>query len=223
MTRNHHWGFRVVVLIGLVVASCTPTTGTRVSLNPSNLSKIKSIGVVVTKEEDFSVRLSREEGTATGAALFGLIGAGIEAAARDSSDKQVEEQFKSIVADYNPNKPMSDRLRHHLRESGSFNTIADGALLRSKELDASLEVTIREWGLRRCAGKSGTVQVGFNLYARVVLVDNGSTVWERNELYLDGECRPWQEFKANGRLLKSVFARSIDNVSGKIVNEFLFP
>jgi len=218
----------VFLLSGLVFSSCTPTTGTRVPLNPTNLSKIKSIGVMVKKEEDFSVRLSREEMTATGAVFFGLLGAGIEAAARQSADTGVEEQFKTIIAAYDPKKPMIERLHHHLRSSGSFSTmvaeVGEDAVLKRNGLDGVLEVTIREWGLRRCPGPSpDRVQVGLNVHARMFLREEGSTVWERDELYRDGECRPWQDFLSHQGLLKEGLSRTIDNLAGKIVNEILFP
>ena len=218
----------VFLLSGLVFSSCTPTTGIRVPLSLTNLSKVKSIGVIVKKEEDFSVRLSREEMTATGAVFFGLLGAGIEAAARHSADTRVEEQFKPIIAAYDSKKTMIERLHHYLRSSGSFSTVvADGgedAMLIPKRLDGVLEVTLKEWGLRRCPGPSpDRVQVGLNVYARMFLLEGGSTVWERNELYLDGECHPWQEFRSHEGLLNEVLLRTIDNFSGKIVNEILFP
>lgn len=207
--------------------SCTPTTGSRIS-GQYDPRKIKAIGVTVKNEEDFSVRLSREEMTATGAVLFGLLGAGIEAAARHSADRGVEEQFKPIMATYDPKKPMNERLHHHLQSSGSLMTvvgdIGDNAVSRPKELDGVLEVTLKEWGLRRCPGPSpDRVQIGLNIYARMSVVQDRSTVWERDELYLDGECRPWQDYRSHEGLLKEALSRTLDNLAGKIVNEFLYP
>lgn len=183
---------------------------------------------MVKKEEEFSVRLSRQEMTATGAVFFGLLGAGVEAAVRHSADTRVEEQFKAIIAIYDPKKPMIERLYHYLRSSRSFATVVadvgDDAVLRPKGLDSVLEVTLKEWGLRRCPGPSpDRVQIGLNVYAKMFLLGEGSTVWERDELHLDGECRPWQDYRSDEGLLKQVLSRALDNLSGKIVNEILFP
>jgi hypothetical protein len=219
----------IVVLIGATLASCTPTTGTRISLTPTNLSKIKSIGVVVKKEEDFSVRLSREEMSNAGAVMLGLIGAGIEAVARRSSDRGIEEQFKPIIADYDPKKPLIDRLKHHLQSSGSFSSsvVADGgegAISSLKGLDGILEVTLREWGLRRCPGPAAeTVQTGFNVNGKLCLTGDHTIVWEREELYLDGDCRPWPAFRSREMLVQDILPRAIDNLASKLVYEIVFP
>src|SRR4051812_24699259 len=111
----------LIVLTVSTLASCTPTTGTKVTLNQAEVSRIKSIGVLVKKVEDFSVRLSREEMSNAGGAVFGLIGVGVEAAIRRSSDKDVEEQLKASVGNYDPEKPLAERLRHHLQLSGSMS------------------------------------------------------------------------------------------------------
>lgn len=218
----------IFLSVSVLLPSCTPTTGTRIPLNPTNLSKIKSIGVMVKNEENFSVRLSREEMTAAGAVLFGLLGAGIEAAARHSADTHLEERFKPIVGGYDPEKLMNERLRHYLQLAGSFIAVVadagDGAMLRGKGLDGVLEVTLKEWGLRRCPGPSPEkVQVGLNVHARMFLLEDSNTVWERDELYLDGDCQPWQDFRSHEGLLRNVLTRAIDNLSGKIVNDILFP
>lgn len=214
-------------LAAAIFLSCTPTTGSRI-FGQYDPAKIKAIAVTVKNEEDFSVRLSREEMTATGAVLFGLLGAGIEAAARHSADRGVEEQFKAIMATYDPKKPMNDSLHRHLRSSGSLVTvvgdIGDNAVSRLKQLDGVLEVTLKEWGLRRCPGPSpDRAQIGLNIYARMSLAQEWSTVWERDELHLDGECRPWQDYRSHEGLLKEALSRTLNNLAGKIVNEILFP
>lgn len=218
------------LLIGLLVSACTPTTGTHILLNQSNLTKIKTIGIIVKKEEDFSVRLSREKTTATGAVLFGLIGAAVEAGARSSADIQREEKFKPLVGDYDPQKLMDERLHHYLQLAKVFNTVIsiddpDHKVLKGKELDGILEVTLKEWGLRLCLnpGSQEQVQVGVSVHGRMFLLEDGSSVWERDELYLNGECHPVENFRSHEGLLKDGLSRTIDNLSGKIVNEIRFP
>lgn len=226
---------KVFLLFGLVFSSCTPTTGTRVRLSPTNLSKIKSIGVMVKKEGDFSVRLSREELSATGivvGSIFGvvgtLVGAGAEVAGRQSADQRIEEQFKPVVGDYDPRRLMTERLHHYLLSAGPFKDVVTAdkevGALKGKESDALLEVTLREWGLRRCLGPAGeNIQVGLDIQGKMLRLDDGTAVWERDELYLDGACLPWRDFLSRERLLKDTFSKAIDNLSGKIVNEILFP
>jgi hypothetical protein len=187
------------------------------------------MGLIVLKEEDFSVRLSREEMTNTGAVFFGLIGAGVETAMRNSADKDVEKQFKVVVGDYDPREPLVQRLRHHIQSSGSIRSqpVADSedkTGSRLQGVDSLLTVTLREWGLRRCPGPAAeTVQAGFTVHGKLVSVADQSVMWEREELYLDGDCRPWPGFRTQQVLLQEIMPRAIDNLASKLVYEILFP
>ncbi len=67
------------------------------------------------------------------------------------------------------------------------------------------------------------VQVGVSVHGRMFLLEDASTVWERDELYLDGECHPMEDFQSREGLLIDALSRTIDNLSGKIVNDILFP
>lgn len=215
-----------LLFIGLVLFSCTPTTGTRIPLSQAGLAKIKRISILVKDEGSFSVRVSREKMTGTGAILFGLVGAGVEAGARSSADQRREKEFKPIISHFDPKKLMEERLHHYMQLTKVFTTIdEDPNVLGGKKLDGFLEVTLREWGLRLCAGsgQSKRVQVGLDVHGKMLSLEDRSTVWERNELYLDGECYSLEDFRYREGLLESVLTRAIDNLSGKIVNEICFP
>jgi len=227
---EHYCSWLTFLLIGFLLSSCTPTTGTRISLTQPNLAKIKKIGILVKKEESFSVRLSREEGTNVGAAVLGLVGAGIEAGVRSSADTRLEEELKPILGDYDPQKLMEEKLYQYIQATKVFNPVAginveDRNLQRETGLDGILEVTLKEWGLRLCLGPrpGEQVQVGFSVHGKMYVVEQGSTVWERNELYLDGKCHPLGDFRSRGSLLKDAISRSIDTLSGRIVNYIVFP
>ena len=100
------------LFIGVLVSSCTPTTGTRIPLSQAGLAKIKRIGILVKDEGGFSVRVSREKMTGTGAILFGLVGAGVEAGARSSADQRREKECKPIISHFDA---YSDQTIHLFR------------------------------------------------------------------------------------------------------------
>jgi len=58
---------------------------------------------------------------------------------------------------------------------------------------------------------------------KVFLLEDGSTVWERNELYLGGECYPLKDSDPDRDYFKDNLTRVVDNVSGRIINEIRFP
>ena len=225
----------ILFLCGFFISDCTPMTGSRVVTSRTDIAKIKTIGITVKKDENFSVRLSREEFSATGLVagqiLLGLpgalLGTGIEAARRNSADLAIEEQFKPLLGNYDPQKEMGQKMLHHLQPTKQFTEVViidaqDDSSPRGRELDSLVEVTLREWGLRRCVGPEQNVQIGLNINGKLLL-KSGSTIWERDELYLDGTCRPWGDFLSHEGLLKGALANAIENLSGKIANEILFP
>ena len=127
---------------------------------------------------------------------------------------------------FDPKKQMEERLHHYMQIANVFTTIdEDTNALEGEKLDAVLEVTLKEWGLRLCtgSGSSKQVQVGLDVHGKMLSLEDHSTVWERNELYLDGECYSLEDFRYREGLLESVLTRAIDNLSGKIVNEICFP
>jgi len=176
------------------------------------------------------VRLSREKGTAFGAVFFGLLGAGVEAAGRASIDEEYEEKFITAMGDFDPAMLMNEKLIHYLNSQKVFSEIVavdsdNYTGTDEKRLDGMLKVTIKEWGLRLCVGE-GTgdqVQVGLNVHGKMVLIGGDKTVWERNELYLEGKCHPMGFFQSPEGVLKKTMTRAVDNLSGKIVNDILFP
>lgn len=227
---EHYYPWLTFLLIGFLLSSCTPTTGTRVSLSQSDLAKIKRIGILVKEEESFSVRLSREEATNVGAAVLGLVGAGIEAGIRSSADTKIEEELKPILGNYDPKKLMQEKLYHYIEATRVFSPVTgidveDQNLVKGTGLDGLLEVTLKQWGLRLCLGPrpGEQVQVGLSVHGKMYELERGNTVWERNELYLDGKCYPLGDFRSRGSLLKDAISRSIDTLSGRIVNYIVFP
>ena len=220
--------FGFFLISTILLTACTPTTGTRIVLTQGELKKITSIGVAAKKDQEFSVLLSRQEGTATGAVLFGLVGAAVESAMRHSADTKIEEKFKPIVSDYDLEREFNLSLLQHLQASKFFASAVsveakNNPLYADEALDAVLEVTIREWGLRRCVGPgAGLVQVGIAVLGRLLLVGDRRTLWERDELYLDGDCRLWHSFQSQPAL-KEHLSRTVDDLAGKIINEMLYP
>jgi hypothetical protein len=201
-------------------------------MDDSTFRSIENVGVVVRKEQEFSVRLSREKMTGTGTILAGLIGFGIESAARTSTDSEHEKRLMSALGHFDPVMEMTKRLRFNLESCKRFRQISliDGnnaSDSEAKSCDVILEVTIREWGLRLCLGASEggleRLQAALVLHARLFPPKQDKALWERDEVYLEGTCRPVQAYESEATLLSDVLQRSINTVAGRITNEILFP
>jgi len=222
----------MIVSAFFVAASCTSTTGTHVQLNQTAVSKIHSVGVVVKKEEEFSVRLSREKMTDAGAAFFGLVGVGIEAGARASTDSRYRERLKPALGDFDPVAALGERARQTLAACERFAQVqclpADNPTNdRTEAYDGILEITLLQWGMRPCLGPGGAereeVQAALNLHSRMILTRDKTTIWDRDELYLEGTCHSIEQLSSHGTLLRDALMRAVNAAAGRITNEILFP
>lgn len=218
------------LIVAIALTACTTTTGTRVSPTAPQLSLVKRLGTTVRTEETFSVRRDRDRMTATGAALGGLLGAAIEAGARASSDGKYEETLTPALGGLDVARVMSDRMVAALRATPTFASAervetGDLAALRSAGFDGVLEVALAQWGLRLCTTSYHTddLQAGYRAHGRLRLVTTGAVIWERHELFLDGECRPADAFRMEAGALPAALTRAADGLARRIVNDLLFP
>lgn len=213
----------------LCFCSCMATTGTITSLTQTKLQEIKQLGIVATTTEGFSVRISRHEKTAVGGAMFGLVGAMVEAGTRSYNDGTRETELSQHLDHYDVAKVLGERLYTHLESAKAFSAVKNVNTENSKDLkgmgiDSELKVTINEWGLRLCStALADQVQAAYNIQGKLLRLDDESVVWEHNELYLDGECRPFTDFRSTQGLLQDVLSRAADGVAARIANDILFP
>src|ERR1041384_6626306 len=145
----------VATFLCLGLSACTTATGTRVRLNEASLSNIKTLGVLIKTNQDFSVRLSRDRMTGTGAVIGGLIGAGIEAGVRTSNDEHLQKRLRPLIGEFEVQAALQTDLQKHLGAANIFSAVQPVANERQRALSASgidgvLEVTVTQWGLVVC-------------------------------------------------------------------------
>jgi hypothetical protein len=218
------------ICLVLAFSSCTATTGTKIPAGEYQLSKTKRIGILTTKEEEFSLRILRERMTGTGVLLGGLVGLGIESGIRSSSDTKLEDELKPLLRDFDPTSVLTDKLAHRMQSASPLKKVLplkskDEGLSNNNGLDSLLEVTLKQWGLRLCAAPTSLeqVEVALTVHGKVTIVDNGNSVWERNEVYREGSCHPLSKFQSQDGALEQALTAAIDNLAGKMVNDILFP
>ena len=219
------------VLLSMLLSACTTTTGTRVQLTESQLKGIQTLGVYVQTNHQFSVRMAREEMTDTGALLGGLIGAGIESGVRDSQDKRRETALLPLSQRFDLRQTVADDLQKYLTAINLFTTVRPvdtdkWDALRANGVDAVLNVNLGQWGLIVCnsaGGKDKRTQVGIEAHEELLDLSSGKIIWERNEDYLDGDCRVFDDFESQSNLLTSLLGTAVDNMTGRIANEIRYP
>jgi hypothetical protein len=215
------------VMIGATLLSCVSTTGTKTNLTAAELEKLRSTGIVVESKHPLSVRVARDNLTNTGAVLFGLIGAAVEAGYKSSKDTGHEENISRVLSDFDPAKESAGAFREKFVAVKAFPVVEivhteDARILRAQGFDAVFKETIEEWGLRLCAGDDN-VRVGFDVHMQLTALQKESIVWERDELFMDGPCRPLSDFQTNKDLLRAGLKAATETLAGKTANEIAFP
>lgn len=226
-----------VLMLAGTISACASAPSANVPSGQFQISSLKSIAVVVTKNEEFSVRVLSVKANmtlplASIVGPFGLLAYGIESGIKSSKDAEIEEKLKPLAGNYDPASTLAETAKRRLESAGFSASVAtvdsqgNPALPAGKESDGILRVTLREWGLRLCIerGTEERVQVGAVADVRLLLPDSEQVVWERKGLYyLDGKCHLITEFHSRKDLLKIVILGAVTNFGGRIANEVLFP
>lgn len=214
-------------IVGALLTGCVATTGTKATMTGSDLAQIKKVGVFVASPHQISVRAARDKMTNTGAALFGLVGAAVEAGYKSSKDSGHADTLLSAVRNFDPAHESAVSLRDRFAAAHVFQTVEIAAsdnrrAAESAGFDALFQQTIEEWGLRLCGGED-RVRVELDVHMRLVTLPAGTVKWERDELMIDGICRPISEFQADPEVLRSSVKSAIETLAGRTVNEIAFP
>jgi hypothetical protein len=216
--------------LAILVCSCTTPSGTHVQLDPSSLGQIKTLGVYVKTKDSFSVYMSRDRMTATGAVIGGLIGAGIEAGVRSSEDDKVLQKVRPNLGDFEVQSALATNLERQLQQTGLFSAVrrldtADQRTVKAAGVDAILEVDVLQWGLLVCSATSmdDRLQVGIVTHERLATVAGDRKLWVSDETHLDGDCHFASEFETKLELLRQLLNRAVDALTGRTANEIRYP
>ncbi len=209
------------------LTGCVATTGTNATMSGTDLAQGKNAGVFVESPHPISVRVARDNMTNTGAVLFGLVGAAVEAGYKSSKDSGHADSLLSAVRNFDPAHESAVALRDRFAAAQVFQTVEIVAsdnrrAAESAGFDALFQQTIEEWGLRLWGGED-RVRVELDVHMRRGTLPEGAVKWERDELMIDGICRPISEFQADPELLRSSVKSALETLAGRTVNEIAFP
>ena len=186
------------------------------------LADVRSLSVTVDSSAGFTVRKSRNEMSPLGP-MFGLIGVGIEAAVRSSSDRSHAETLAPSLGAIDVHRYLTEKVIEELRVTHKFESVAaaDGKVTPE---NAVLQVEMEEWGLSRClaAGKDEELELDLVLKS-TLMVNRKEKRWAAEQRYRDSECHPLSTYSSTPDLLSATVTRALDEVAARIVNDLLYP
>lgn len=227
-------GLRVFAAIGSVVLithlfGCAAKSGTRVSTDNAALQSVNSVHLTVTASEPFTIRRSDNNTGANVGAAFGLVGvlvgAGIDAARMSSKSGGMEDAVSVYSKTVDAKAILAEKTRQALLQSQRFSQVDVAPASNGTTADGQLTLTIEDWGLRSCVGGSSVdhMQVAIHVDGKFVSKTGGKTIWERDELFLDSDCRHFEEFRVQQGLLVERLNQSLEGLAGTLVNRILYP
>jgi hypothetical protein len=185
------------------------------------IEKLKSVRVQVEGDDGFSVKKSRTQMSPIGP-MFGLIGAGIEAAARASSDSGLADTYAENLKNFHVKEVLKKHLQYQLTQ---VNRAAADAAAPSDNADGVLIVDLDEWGLRPCqSGKNDeSMRVFVKAEGKLDTLQGESTLWSKQVTHTEQECHLLEKYHDESGLLVESLSRSMERLADKIVNEVLYP
>lgn len=176
--------------------------------------------------------LSRTKATDAGWAIGGviggvvgsLIGGAVEEAGQSARDAKLERGLKPAVANFAPEQAMQATLCEQLQEEKLFGAAVgvlfenDRNALHQRGIDAVLQITIREWGLRLfpTARLEEDLAVALDVEVKLFMLDTNQTVWHRDEIYVDGRCHSFDTYHSHPELLTQLLIEAIEELCRRI-------
>ncbi len=221
----------VLAVAVLAMAGCTTGDTGKLPRMGVDFAKIRAVAIAVRKDEDFSVRVFRvterwiESGSKEEAALLAplFIIQWARWASQSSQDAALAAEVRPLLEDYDPVPLLAEKLRDRLQERrfAIIRLVDPKSVKKLTDVDAVLEVTLKEWGLYRCWDDHEALRVGLRTQTKMILREDRETVWERDQLDLE-DCHPRSTILTEKGYLREMLSRAVHNQSSKIAGELTF-
>lgn len=216
----------VSVALLLVLASCGPVHE-NVKPTADAGAKVKRLAVVIPEEGEFTVYYERAKATATGAVLFGLIGAAVSSAHNQSLDNKKAEALRTGLTDVSCLGLFRDTLRKTLEDSKRFDDVrVFGKEPDSKErsqFDAVATFRIREWGFRLVErGPTDKVASFIDLEIRMVEPAGDKVLWDEHDTVIGKGKHLLSEFEGDPALCGREVAETAQNAGYKVATTLIY-
>lgn len=224
-------GTAALLLAGAIATACGPVHET-VRPTTGSLGRPNRLGMAVVAAEgadgSMTVILDRAKATATGAVVFGLIGAAVSSAYNESADAGKAKRLAPHLAGFSSRAVLVGALRAELAQSGQGTAVRLFDRLPSpveaQALDVLVTVRIERWGLRLAPQTPTDLLAGFvELDVKAVRVANGQTVWSEHDVVLGQARQPFEDYERDADLLRREVWTTLENAGQRLAVKVLYP
>lgn len=225
-TETVHVVSTVVVCLFLILASCGPV---HQNIKPAGdaVGKITRLAVVVPEQGEFTVFYERGKATATGAVLFGLVGAAISSAHNQSLDGKKAEILRSGIADVSCPGLFREALMKALAESKKFDNLRVFAQnpdpKEVTEFDAVATFRIKQWGFRLVErGEIEKLASFIDLEIRMTGPTGEKPLWDEHETVIGKGKYMLSEFESDPVLCRREITETAESAGYRIANTLIY-
>lgn len=169
----------------------------------------------------FDVLHSRAMSTATGAALFGLIGAGIEEGSRKSSDENLEAELEPHLTDLDCRTAFVGGLVSRLEEKGFETVVAESGTRRRDAYDYVIRIKLRNCGFKMTNTQNREMAAFY--YAQYGIEKGDEKASKLGDLLMTGRTLgSWTEMMSDTERCESEFVKVRQKAGRRIANKLIY-
>lgn len=237
------WSLLLPLLAGCTVGNegSPSQSRTRNPLLPSEIAKVRKVGLHVVVERPFEVIWIQtgDPDTTTmvaagvaGGLIGGVLAGFADTAIRDQADRRHARPMEAQMAGLDLREELAVALAREI-DAGQLGITTEWlsstnrAQIEKQGCDAALYVNVLRWGVEPCEnpavpGETATNQLAqAKMDLRLSLIERRSNrrLWERLEYHVPGDCRPLDDFKNEDGMLRARFEQGVARVAAAIVDE----
>jgi hypothetical protein len=168
----------------------------------------------------------RAKATATGAVLFGVVGAAVSSATNHSMDREETEKLRPVLGDFSPVQPLRQAFLEALRSSGriAVDLVESEAALQGTEHDAVVRLAIKDWGVRLPQRAISDDLAAFaEIETRMTRGRSADVVWDEHEVALGGRRHALSTYGHDAALLRRELTEMLERAGYRLANLLVYP
>jgi hypothetical protein len=216
---------RVLAAAAVSLAACGPVH-TTVRPTVSHLAGVQRVAVVVAEDGAFTVVKERAKATATGAVVFGLVGAAVASAANHGMDREEADRIRPGLTGFSPASPLRDAFVGALKGGGRIevDVVESERLLQGQDHDAIIRLTIKDWGVRLPSRAISDKLAAFaEIEARMTRGRSQEVLWDEHEVSLGNGRHELAAYRQDAVLLRGELTEMLQGAGYRLATLLIYP
>ncbi|MFC3194029.1 hypothetical protein ACFODZ_07230 [Marinicella sediminis] len=178
----------------------------------------QSVLVQLKNKGDFDVFFHRSQSNATGAAIGGLIGAGIETGISKSKDMELEARLVEKLGEQNCHEQLIDSFTEKLEPADQYRLVGKDEADRNT---LQLDIRIKDCGFKLVNSDSGELSAFVTLLVKLNTA-KGKKLFEEKFYLRSKQQNSFDEYLNDAELTASEFQQVITKAGKRLANKLIY-